>query len=61
SVRVAADRVDEVPVYVLDELSPGHTGEGAAIIEGPFFTARVLPGWTYRLTSARDLLHTHNT
>ncbi|QRY47113.1 hydantoinase/oxoprolinase family protein [Mycolicibacterium boenickei] len=60
SVRVAADRVDEVPVYVLDELSPGHTGEGAAIIEGPFFTARVLPGWTFRITWAGDLLLTDN-
>ncbi|MCV7252933.1 hydantoinase/oxoprolinase family protein [Mycobacterium hackensackense] len=60
SVRATADRVDEIPVYVLDELSPGHTGEGAAIIEGPFFTARVLPGWTFRVTSAGDLLLTDN-
>jgi N-methylhydantoinase A/oxoprolinase/acetone carboxylase beta subunit len=60
SVRATADRVDEIPVYVLDEVSPGHAGEGAAIIEGPFFTARVLPGWTFRVTSAGDLLLTDN-
>jgi len=56
SVRSAADRVDEVPVHVLTELSPGDTGAGPAIVEGPFFTARVLPGWTFRVTSAGDLL-----
>ncbi|MFJ5837658.1 hydantoinase/oxoprolinase family protein [Streptomyces shenzhenensis] len=56
SVRSAADRVDEVPVHVLTELSPGDTGAGPAIVEGPFFTARVLPGWTFRVTSGGDLL-----
>lgn len=56
SVRSAADRVDEVPVHVLTDLAPGHTGAGPAIVEGPFFTARVLPGWTFRVTSAGDLL-----
>ncbi|MEU9243295.1 hydantoinase/oxoprolinase family protein [Streptomyces sp. NPDC048385] len=56
SVRSAADRVDEVPVHVLTELGPGDTAAGPAIVEGPFFTARVLPGWTFRVTSAGDLL-----
>lgn len=54
-VRGAADRVDEVPVHVLDELAPGDSGEGPAIIEGRFFTARVLPGWRFRVTAAGDL------
>jgi N-methylhydantoinase A len=57
-VRSAADRVDDVPVHVLDALSPGHAGAGPAIIEGPFFTARVLPGWSFRVTRAGDLLLT---
>ncbi|MER6524162.1 hydantoinase/oxoprolinase family protein [Streptomyces sp. NPDC001508] len=56
SVRSAADRVDEVPVHVLADLGPGDAGAGPAIVEGPFFTARVLPGWTFRVTSAGDLL-----
>ncbi|WP_416985219.1 hydantoinase/oxoprolinase family protein [Streptomyces sp. T028] len=56
SVRSAVDRVDEVPVHVLTELGPGDSGAGPAIVEGPFFTARVLPGWTFRVTSAGDLL-----
>jgi N-methylhydantoinase A len=55
-VRSAADRVDDVPVYVLEELRPGHAGAGPAIIEGPFFTARMLPGWSFRVTRAGDLL-----
>ena len=56
AVRSSADRVDHVPVHVLDDLGPGHAGAGPAIIEGPFFTARVLDGWTFRVTSAGDLL-----
>ncbi len=55
-VRSGADRVDTVPVHVLDDLVPGHTGEGPAIVEGPFFTTRVLPGWVFRVTAAGDLL-----
>ncbi|MBD0022301.1 hydantoinase/oxoprolinase family protein [Gordonia pseudamarae] len=56
AVRSSAERVDEVAVHVLDDLSPGHVGEGPAIIEGPFFTARVLPGWYFQVTAAGDLL-----
>jgi N-methylhydantoinase A len=55
-VRSAPDRVDDVPVYVLDELSAGDTAAGPAIVEGPYFTARILPGWTFRVTAAGDLL-----
>ncbi|UQE76221.1 hydantoinase/oxoprolinase family protein [Gordonia sp. PP30] len=54
-VRSSADQVDEVPVHVLDDLLPGQGGSGPAIIEGPFFTARVLPGWSFRVTAAGDL------
>lgn len=60
AVRSTADRVDEVTVHVLDELSPGHSGAGPAIIEGPFFTARVLPDWSFRVTAAGDLMLTDN-
>ncbi|MCX2932672.1 hydantoinase/oxoprolinase family protein [Mycobacterium sp. CVI_P3] len=60
TVRSAADAVDEVPVHVLDELRPGHRGEGPAIVEGPFFTARVMPGWSFQVTRAGDLMLTDN-
>lgn len=56
AVRSAADRVDEVPVYRLLDQVPGATAVGPAIVEGPFFTARVLEGWTFRITTAGDLL-----
>lgn len=55
-VRSAVDRADVVPVHVLDDLEPGDSGEGPAIVEGPFFTARVLPGWSFRVTASGDLL-----
>ncbi|BBX64135.1 methylhydantoinase [Mycobacterium saskatchewanense] len=57
-IRATADRIDDVPVHVLDELTPGHAGTGPAIIEGPFFTARVLPGWGFLVTRSGDLMLT---
>jgi N-methylhydantoinase A len=60
-VRSGAEQVDAVPVHVLDDLVPGHAGAGPAIVEGPFFTARVLPGWDFCVTSAGDLLLTDTT
>ncbi|GAB92495.1 hydantoinase/oxoprolinase family protein [Gordonia rhizosphera] len=57
-VRSSADQIDDVPVHVLDDLEPGHTGQGPAIIEGPFFTARVLPGWSFRITASGDIFLT---
>lgn len=61
TVRSGAETVDEVPVHVLEELSAGHTGEGPAIIEGPFFTARVLPGWSFQVTWSGDVVLTDNS
>ena len=57
-VRSAADTVDEVSVYTLVDQQPGAFAEGPAIVEGPFYTARVLPGWTFEVSSAGDLLLT---
>jgi N-methylhydantoinase A len=55
-VRSSASRVDDVPVYVLLEQKPGATAAGPAIVEGPFFTARVLAGWKLDVTAGGDLL-----
>ncbi|MGB3480620.1 MAG: hydantoinase/oxoprolinase family protein [Mycobacterium sp.] len=60
AVRSGAEQVDEVPVHVLDQLRPGDTGAGPAIVEGPFFTTRVLPGWSFHVTRAGDLLLVDN-
>jgi N-methylhydantoinase A len=57
-VRSSADHVDEVPVYSLLEQQPGATALGPAIVEGPFFTARVLGGWQLDVTAGGDLMLT---
>lgn len=55
NVRSSATQVDKVPVYTLDAQIPGAAAEGPAIVEGPFFTARVPAGWRLSVTSAGDL------
>jgi N-methylhydantoinase A/oxoprolinase/acetone carboxylase beta subunit len=57
-VRSGSDRVDDVPVYSLVDQLPGATAAGPAIVEGPFFTARVLDGWQFEVTSNGDLILT---
>ncbi|SBW17811.1 acetone carboxylase beta-subunit [Candidatus Protofrankia californiensis] len=55
-VRSHHDQVDVVPVFDLVQQVPGATAQGPAIVEGPFFTARVLAGWRLDITSNGDLL-----
>lgn len=55
-VRSSASQVDEVPVYSLADQEPGATAHGPAIVEGPFFTARVLAGWQLDVTAGADLM-----
>jgi N-methylhydantoinase A/oxoprolinase/acetone carboxylase beta subunit len=57
-VRSTAHHVDEVPVYSLLQQQPGATAVGPAIVEGPFFTARVLAGWQLDVTAGGDLMLT---
>ncbi|RZL80245.1 MAG: hydantoinase/oxoprolinase family protein [Rhodococcus sp. (in: high G+C Gram-positive bacteria)] len=57
-VRSSATQVDDVPVYTLVDQRPGATAMGPAIVEGPFFTARVLDGWRLDVSQAGDLLLT---
>lgn len=56
SVRSSADSVEQIPVYQLEEQAPGATAAGPAIVEGPFFTARVPAGWVLDISAAGDLL-----
>jgi N-methylhydantoinase A/oxoprolinase/acetone carboxylase beta subunit len=51
-------QVDDVPVYSLLEQAAGATAQGPAIVEGPFFTARVLSGWRLDVTAGGDLMLT---
>ncbi|MDX6375515.1 MAG: hypothetical protein QOD98_4503 [Nocardioidaceae bacterium] len=57
-VRSSAHHVDECSVYVLDDQQPGASAAGPAIVEGPFFTARVPSGWRFDVTSNSDLILT---
>jgi N-methylhydantoinase A/oxoprolinase/acetone carboxylase beta subunit len=54
-VRSSAWAVDTVAVYQLEDQQPGATASGPAIVEGPFFTARVPSGWTLDISAAGDL------
>jgi len=54
-VRSSATKVDTVAVYRLEDQKPGATASGPAIVEGPFFTARVPSGWTLDISAAGDL------
>jgi N-methylhydantoinase A/oxoprolinase/acetone carboxylase beta subunit len=57
-VRSSARTVDDCPVYLLDDQQPGAGARGPAIVEGPFFTARVPSGWRFDVTSNSDLILT---
>jgi N-methylhydantoinase A len=60
-VRTGAQEVEDCRVYVLDEQEPGAAGVGPAIVEGPFFTARVPSGWRFDVTSNADLILTDDS
>ena len=52
------DKVDEVPVFDLDSQTAGASAAGPAIVEGPYFTARVPHGWVFDVTVSCDLMLT---
>jgi N-methylhydantoinase A/oxoprolinase/acetone carboxylase beta subunit len=58
NVRSAVDQVDEVPVFELGRQVAGASAAGPAIVEGPYFTARVPHGWTFDVTVSGDLMLT---
>jgi len=58
AVRSSATQIDTISVYQLEGQHPGATASGPAIVEGPFFTARVPSDWTLDISAAGDLLLT---
>jgi len=58
TVRSAVDNVDKVPVFELERQTAGASAAGPAIVEGPYFTARVPHGWTFDVTVSGDLMLT---
>ena len=57
-VRSAVDKVDEVQVFDLASQRAGAAASGPAIVEGPYFTARVPHGWVFDVTVSGDLMLT---
>ncbi len=55
-IMVAGDEWLEVPVFKLEEQTPGAFARGPAIIEEAFFTGYVDPGWTLSVSGNNDLL-----
>ncbi|WP_230661337.1 hydantoinase/oxoprolinase family protein [Psychrobacter sp. I-STPA10] len=51
---------EDVPVYVLDDQPANAAAQGPAIVEGPFFTARVTEGWSFVVSDAGDLILSDN-
>jgi N-methylhydantoinase A len=45
----------DVPVFQLEELVPGTSGQGPALIEDKFFTCRVRDGWQFDITNGQDI------
>lgn len=56
TVGEAGSGTTSVPVLVLEDQPAGASGEGPAIVEGPFFTARVPEGWAFTVSDAGDLI-----
>ncbi|PIE42536.1 MAG: hydantoinase [Gammaproteobacteria bacterium] len=50
----------DVPVYRLDDQATNAGAQGPAIVEGPFFTARVTRDWCFAVSDAGDLVLDYN-
>ncbi|MCM3766221.1 hydantoinase/oxoprolinase family protein [Neobacillus niacini] len=44
-----------VPVYQFEDISPGSSGVGPALIEDSLFTCRVLEGWSFLVNENKDI------
>ncbi|HHY65777.1 MAG TPA: hypothetical protein GX517_01015, partial [Alicyclobacillus sp.] len=55
SILQPSGQVLEVPVYRFEDLEPGASGHGPALIEDKLFTCRVAEGWNFRVNENRDL------
>lgn len=58
TVRTAAQGVCELPVYRLEDQSPGATGTGPCILEEAYFTGRIGSGWRFVVNANRDTVLT---
>lgn len=47
---------NKMPVYRFEDMEPGTTGIGPALIEDEYFTTRVLPNWKFNINENKDIL-----
>lgn len=47
-----------VPLFFVQKQMPGARASGPAILEDPYFTLRVLPGWDFEFTAGSDIVLT---
>jgi N-methylhydantoinase A/oxoprolinase/acetone carboxylase beta subunit len=50
----------EIPLYKLEQLTPGSHGEGPAIIDEEYFTCRVQAGWRFAINDNMDIVLTRS-
>jgi N-methylhydantoinase A/oxoprolinase/acetone carboxylase beta subunit len=46
----------DMPIYRVEDQTPGASGCGPAVIEEDFWTCKVLPGWSFEFTANGDVL-----
>lgn len=55
-VLLEAGKSADVPVYRLEALAAGDSGEGPALIEDGYFTCRIPTGWAFHLNHNGDIV-----
>lgn len=55
-VRFAGADETDAPVFLMEDLAPGMTGQGPAIVEDPYFTLPLPAGWRFAVTPQGDVL-----
>src|SRR5699024_8508627 len=54
--KEVSENGEEIPVYSFEEMKPGTTGVGPALIEDEYFTTRILKGWKFNINENKDIL-----
>jgi N-methylhydantoinase A/oxoprolinase/acetone carboxylase beta subunit len=55
TARLSGPTSLSLPVFLMEDLGPGATGKGPAIIEDDYFTLPVLDGWSFTITAQGDI------
>ncbi|PCI52602.1 MAG: hydantoinase [Alphaproteobacteria bacterium] len=50
-----------LPIFTIEDLKSGDTGQGPAILEEEFFTCSIPEGWAFNISSNQDVLLTKTT